>query len=131
MAHRIFGALVALLLAGFFLFVGWNKGFAPVSDLARHHAWTVFLPEWAGRLVGWSEMACALALVAGLWPRWAPLASASALVLIANQAVAAAVHWQHGETASLPQNAVLILLLALVVRLSLARPNPSLKGECL
>jgi hypothetical protein len=38
----------------------------------------------------------------------------SALLLIANQAVAALVHLNHGETAALPQNGVLIALLAAV-----------------
>jgi len=110
-----------LLLAAFFLFVGWYKTFAPIADLARYHAWTLFLPLWAGRLVGGSEMACALALVAGQWPPLGRLARASALILIVNQIAAAAVHFRHGETAALPQNAVLITLLALVAWLAPAR----------
>lgn len=76
-------AMLALLLAAFFGFVGWNKAFAPLAELARHGAWTVHLPEWLGRLVGWSELALAAALV----------------------------HLARGETAALPQNAVLIVIL--------------------
>ncbi|MFM6933641.1 MAG: DoxX family protein [Novosphingobium sp.] len=107
-------AALCLLLAAFFAFVGWNKAFASLADLARFGAWTVFLPEWAGRLVGWSEMALAAGLLAVFGPRRRTIARWSALLLIANQAVAALVHLTHGETAALPQNGVLIALLAIV-----------------
>lgn len=107
-------AALCLLLAAFFAFVGWNKAFASLADLARYGAWTVFLPEWAGRLIGWSEMAMAGGLLAVLVTRYRNIARCSALVLIANQAVAALVHLNHGETAALPQNGVLIALLATV-----------------
>ena len=119
--RRLVVVVAGLPLGAFFAFVGWYKAFAPVADLARFHAWTLFLPVGAGRLVGWSEMACALALVAGQWPRLGRLARASALILIVNQIAAAAVHARHGETAALPQNAVLIALLALVAWLAPAR----------
>lgn len=102
----IAGWILAAPLAAFFAFVGWNKAFAPLADLARHGAWTVHLPQWLGRAVGGSELACAaLLLVPGRLRRIA------ALVLVANQACAAAVHLAHGETAALPQNAVLLALL--------------------
>jgi DoxX-like family len=110
-------ALIAVLctgLAAFFGFVGWNKAFASLEDLARYGAWTFHLPEWLGRAVGWSEMALALGLLAALAgkPR---LAHLSALLLVANQLAAGAVHLTRGETAALPQNAVLIALLSLIV----------------
>lgn len=102
----IAGWILAAPLAAFFAFVGWNKAFAPLADLARHGAWTVHLPQWLGRAVGGSELACAaLLLVPGRLRRIA------ALVLVANQACAAAVHLAHGEAAALPQNAVLMALL--------------------
>lgn len=107
-------AVLCLLLAAFFAFVGWNKAFASLADLARFGAWTVFLPEWAGRLVGWSEMALAAGLLSIFVPRRRNIARWSALLLIANQAVAALVHLTHGETAALPQNGVLIALLVAV-----------------
>jgi hypothetical protein len=113
-------AVLCLLLAAFFAFVGWNKAFASLADLARFGAWTVFLPEWAGRLVGWSEMALAAGLLSIFVPSRRNIARWSALLLIANQVVAAMVHLNHGETSALPQNGVLIALLAVVA--ILARP---------
>ena len=107
-------AVLCLLLAAFFAFVGWNKAFASLADLARFGAWTVFLPEWSGRLVGWSEMALAAGLLSTFVPSRRNIARWSALLLIANQAVAALVHLNHGETAALPQNGMLIALLATV-----------------
>lgn len=121
-------AALCLLLAAFFAFVGWNKAFALLADLARFGAWTVFLPEWAGRLVGWSEMALAAGLLSIFVPRRRNIARWSALLLFANQAVAALVHLTHGETAALPQNGVLIALLAAVA--IFARP-PIARGAML
>lgn len=121
MAKRIAGLILSLPLAAFFAFVGWNKAFASLADLAKYGAWTVHLPEPVGRGVGWSEMACAIAL---LVPRARPIA---ALLLIANQLAAAAVHLAHGETGALPQNAVLILLLASIA--FFARPVQTRQGE--
>lgn len=123
MPSAVCRALIAVLcigLAAFFGFVGWNKAFVPLEDLARYHAWTVYLPEWLGRLVGWSEMALALGLLCFIVPKLRRHARAAALLLIVNQLVAATVHLTHGEAAALPQNAVLIALLALTARA--ARP---------
>jgi len=111
---RLIVLLVSLLLAAFFGFVGYNKAFASLSDLARYGSWTIWIPAALGRIVGWSEMACAVALASGIVRRFIPVARASAGVLIANQFCAAAVHASHGELKALPQNAVLILLLARV-----------------
>ena len=118
-------AVLCLLLAAFFAFVGWNKAFASLADLARFGAWTVYLPEWAGRLVGWSEMALAAALLSTFVPSRRTIARWSAVLLIANQVVAALVHLTHAETAALPQNGVLIALLFAVF--IFARP-PFAKG---
>lgn len=110
-------ALIAALsvpLALFFAFVGWNKAFAPLADLARYGSWTVHLPEWLGRIVGWSEMLLAGGLLCQFLPKVRRWAAIAALALIANQLIAAAFHAAHGESAALPQNAVLIALLLLV-----------------
>ena len=108
---RALVSIIAILLAAFFLFVGWNKAFSSLADLARYGAWTVWIPEWLGRLVGWSEMACAVALLAILVPGWERIARAAAVILVANQLVAAAMHFAHVELGALPQNAVLVTLL--------------------
>lgn len=109
--------LLSLPLAAFFGFVGWMKTSAPVATLAQHGAWTARIPEPLGRAVGVSEIVCALLLV-GLLPGRTRIGAAAALVLIANQGVAAAVHASAGEGHALPQNAVLIAALALVAWLS-------------
>lgn len=114
-------ALIAVLsvpLALFFAFVGWNKALTALADLARYGSWTVHLPEWLGRIVGWSEMLLALGLLAGLLSGRRKLGQIAAVLLIANQLAAAAFHFAEGETAALPQNAVLIVLLGLVAWLS-------------
>ena len=110
--RRIVASVLSLLLAAFFGFVGWHKSVDSLADLARYGAWTTHLPEWPGRIVGWSEIACAAALLIGLvLPRWGRFAG---LVLIANQIVATLVHARAGETAALPQNVVLIVMLIAV-----------------
>jgi len=103
--------VLALVLAAFFAFVGWNKAFASLADLARYGSWTVHLPEVPGRLVGGSEMLLAAGLLAGMRPGWRRIGWIAALALVANQLVAALVHARHGETGALPQNAVLVAML--------------------
>lgn len=107
-ARRIAVAMIALPLAAFFAFVGYFKCFASLATLAEHHAWTVALPEWIGRIVGASELAAAAGLTAGMVRpaaiRWA------AGYLIVNQACAALVHLASGEAAALPQNAAIAAL---------------------
>jgi hypothetical protein len=127
MAKRFAVAVPVLLLAAFFGFVGWNKAFAPLAELARHGSWTVHLPEGLGRLVGWSEMALAAGLLAALAPRWRHLARIAAWLLIANQLAAAAVHYARGETAAMPQNAVLIAVLFVLA--GALTPIPVLEEE--
>lgn len=116
MPSAVCRALIAVLciaLAAFFGFVGWNKAFASLDDLTRYGSWTIHLPEWLGRAVGWSEMALALGLLFAFVGK-SRLTRLSALLLVANQLAAGAVHLTQRETAALPQNAVLIALLLIV-----------------
>ncbi|MFM5948597.1 MAG: DoxX family protein [Novosphingobium sp.] len=132
MPSAVCRALIAVLctgLAAFFGFVGWNKAFAPLEDLARYHAWTVYLPEWLGRMVGWSEMLLALTLLLVFLPARHGIARIAALALIANQLGAATVHAFQGEAAALPQNAVLIALLALVAWMPCSNPMQTHGGN--
>lgn len=111
-------AALCLLLAAFFGFVGWNKAFAAPDDLARYGSWTVYLPQMLGRMVGWSEILCAGALLAGLTRKGPMVATCAALALLLNQMAAAIVHSLHHETAALPQNGVLMALLLGLARLT-------------
>jgi uncharacterized membrane protein YphA (DoxX/SURF4 family) len=106
---------IALLLAAFFAFVGWHKLVSPLADLQRYHSWTAYLPELPGRIVGMSELICAAALVLSIVSKYRAAAGVAAAVLIANQLIAAAVHWTHQEIAALPQNGALIALLLAVM----------------
>lgn len=108
--------LVRVLLAAFFTFVGYWKALGPVDALAEHNAWVSGLPIWFARAVGWSELACAAALVASSLGKLRGLATGTAIVLIVNQLVAFGVHLARGEVAAAgPQNLVLIALLAYVL----------------
>jgi hypothetical protein len=125
-ALHLANAGAALPLAAFFAFVGYYKAFAPLAELAKHSAFTVHLPELLGRSIGWIEIACALALVAGIvWHRAGPAQIAAALFQIAEQGVSAWIHARHGEAAMLSQNALLAVLLLTIAltRLALRRTH--------
>lgn len=116
--RRLLIALGALPVAAFFGFVGWYKAFAPLAELQAHHAWTAHIPLWLGRLIGWSELAGAVTLVAGLFPaawRWT---RTGALWLAATQVPSSVLHWLHGESAELPKNLALVAVLCLVAWLA-------------
>ena len=117
-------ALPGLPIAAFFGFVGWNKAFAPMAELQMHHAWTVHVPWWIGRPMGWAEMAAAFGLAVGLAPRAWPVTRLAALALIANQIAAAWVHVRNGEAVALGQNLILVLALGLIAFAARA-PEPT------
>jgi hypothetical protein len=117
---RVIARIVAVPLAAAFAFFGYFKTFASRAVLEQHHAWTIALPDLAGRLVGVSELVtAAVLLLAAIRPARARLAIAAASYAIVNQAAAALVHVGRGETGALPQNAVLAAL-ALIVALGFA-----------
>ena len=105
-----------IVLAAFFAFVGYWKAFGPIEALAEHHAWVAGFPDWFARAVGWSELACAAAFVISVLTSLRGLAFWTAIVLIANQLAALAVHVSRGEVAAAdPQNLVLLVMLGLIV----------------
>lgn len=117
-------ALVILLAASvllclFFAFVGYMKASAPLSLLMQHHAWTIYVPETAGRVIGWSEIICALLLIGGVFRPIFGIVGAATLLI--NQIIAAAVHMSHQEMGALPQNGVLVALCLLILVLQLRR----------
>lgn len=112
--------IASLVLAAFFAFVGWYKTFAPLTELAKHGAYTIHIPEWMGRIAGVTEMLCALALLAGLNPGWRADTKWGAIYLVASQIVSGVIHVQHAEFDALWGNArwmaLAFLLLALCAR---------------
>lgn len=118
--------IASMLLAAFFAFVGYWKALGPIEALAEHHAWVAGWPAWLARTVGWSELACAAALVAAAAAGLRGLAFWAAIVLIVNQLAALAVHASRGEAAAAgPQNLALIAMLGLVaLQTYRARPQP-------
>ena len=125
---RVLCRIACLLLAAFFAFVGYWKAFGPIEALTEHHAWVAGWPDWIARGVGWSELACAAALVVSSLVDLRQLALWTALALIANQLAALTVHASRSEVAAAgPQNLVLLAILGLVALQShragrLARP---------
>lgn len=101
-----------LLLAAFFVFVGYWKAVGPYAALAEHRAWVAGMPECAARGVGWSEIICATALLVPSFARTRSVAFWAAVILLINQCIALAVHVARGEAAqAAPQNLILCTLL--------------------
>ncbi len=132
--RRILARSAALLLAAAFGFFGYFKSFAARPVLEQHHAWTTALPDLLGRAVGLSELlAAALLLIFGaIRPAWGRVAAGVALYAIINQACAALVHVARGESAALPQNAMLAglaLLIILAARTHRAKPEATMRRQ--
>ncbi len=114
----MWGALIAssLLIGCFTAFVGWNKAFAPFSVLVEHTAWTIHLPIWFGRLVGWLEMSAAAALLLSVpFTRLARSGLFAALAITFVHSIAATVHAIYGEWHTLAQSAIVVALCVLLV----------------
>ncbi len=110
--------ILALVLGGFSLFVGYHKSFSPLEELRQHSAWTVHLPVLLGRLIGWAELAAATLLIAGLAiPRLARAGYYAAIWITLNHIAAAIVHVSQEEWHTLTQSAVVITLCLLMVAL--------------
>lgn len=108
-------AALTLFLGAFHAFVGWHKAFAPREELLKHTAWTVHLPEWLGKLVGWVELGLVAALlVALLRPRYSRIGQLACYAIIALELISTATHQITQDGASLSQNLVSILLTALL-----------------
>lgn len=112
--RRLAVAVPGLPLAAFFAFVGWYKAFAPEAELLAHHAWTSHVPWWIGRPMGWTELAGAAALAAGVSVRAWPATRVAAAWLAASQIVSSLVHVRNGEADSLGHNLILFIALGLV-----------------
>ena len=115
MTKRIVVAVLAVVIGAFSTFVGWHKAFSPLAVLAEHHSWTAWIPEWQGRIVGWIEMASAIALVVPIFVRRLGRAQFwAAIILMLLQVAAAVAHAANGEANALWQNGLFILILAII-----------------
>ncbi len=111
-------ALLVVPIGAFSLFVGWNKALAPLPVLAEHSAWTIHLPVFVGRAIGWLELlAAAIFFIALVLARLSRIGMYAALWITLNNIVAAIVHVIFAEWHTLPQSAVVITLCAVMVLL--------------
>lgn len=114
----VVAVLVRIVLALFFLFVGYWKAFGPVEMLAEHGAWVAGFPVWFARGVGLTEIVCAMFLLAPArlgGGRYYPLVIIGAFGLLVNQMAALAAHAMRAEFSMIMQNIILMSLLLVAV----------------
>lgn len=117
-------ALLTLLLGAFHGFVGYHKAFSTLEELVEHAAWTMHLPMWLGKTVGWVEMLVTAALLVALVrPPLARLGAWCCIVFILMELVAAVTHYITQDGGSLTQNAVTISLTAILAWLYFTRSH--------
>jgi len=108
-------AALTLLLGAFHGFVGWHKALSSHEELVRHAAWTMHLPVWLGKVVGWTEMIVTTALLVALVrPKLARVGVGACVIFIVMELAAAVTHYVTRDGGSLAQNAVTISLTALL-----------------
>lgn len=121
-AEQVALVLLALPIAVFSLFVGFNKALAPMNVLVEHLAWTIHLPVMVGKAVGWLEMLAASVLILSLRVKRLRRAGFYAAAWIAlNHSVAAIVHVSAREWSTLSQSAFVIPLCLVLTWLCLRR----------
>jgi len=107
--------IARLLMAAFFCFVGYFKALGPWEVLQEHHAWVTQLTPGLARAVGWSEIVLGLALLVAAVPRLRRASWWAAILLLVNQLLATGIHVSRQEFDAVPQNVVIIALLALII----------------
>ena len=130
--HKVIGILrviltaaLTLLLGAFHGFVGWHKAFSSHEELVRHAAWTMHLPVWLGKVVGWTEMIVTAALLVALArPKLARIGVGACIIFIVMELAAAVTHYVSQDGGSLVQNAMAIALTALLAWLYSLRGSP-------
>lgn len=106
---------LTLLLSAFHGFVGWHKAFSSHEELVRHSAWTMHLPVWLGKLVGWTEMILTAALIVALVrPKLARVGMWVCILFIVMELVSAVTHYVTQDGGSLTQNAITVALTGLL-----------------
>ena len=124
-AVTVLAWIARLLLAAFFCFVGYFKALGPWEVLVEHRAWVTKFPPVFARSVGWSEIALGVLLLAAAVRRLRRASRWAAVLLVVNQLFAAWVHFSRQELDALPQNAVIIALLVLIIGSDLKRKEVS------
>lgn len=113
---------LTLLLSAFHGFVGWHKAFSTHEELVQHAAWTMHLPMWLGKTVGWTEMIVTAALLVAMFRlRLARIGFWACMLFIVMELAATVTHYVTQDGGSLVQNAVSISLTALLAGLYVAR----------
>ena len=108
-------AALTLLLCAFHGFVGWHKAFSSHEELVRHSAWTMHLPVWLGKFVGWTEMILTAALLLALVrAKLARVGVWVCILFIVMELISAVTHYVTKDGGSLAQNAVAISLTGLL-----------------
>jgi hypothetical protein len=91
------------------------KATRPIDRLAKQMAWTGVVPPTLVRFVGVAEFLGAIGLVLPMLTGIAPsLTVAAALGLVLVQVLAIIFHVNRRESASIPMNAVLLILAAVI-----------------
>jgi uncharacterized membrane protein YphA (DoxX/SURF4 family) len=115
--------IARLLMAAFFCFVGYFKALGPWEVLVEHHAWVTALSPALARAVGWSEIALGVLLLAAVVASLRRASWWAAVILVVNQLCATWIHFSRQEFDALPQNVVIVALLALIIASDLKRKN--------
>lgn len=119
-------AALTLLLSAFHGFVGWHKAFAPYEELVKHSAWTLHLPIWLGKAVGWTELGLTAALLAALVrPSFARIGVWACVAFVALEVVSSVTHYVTRDGGSLMQNSLSIALTLLLAWLYARRIRPT------
>jgi len=114
-ARELLLAALTLLLSAFHGFVGWHKAFSSHEELVRHSAWTMHLPVWLGKLVGWTEMILTAALLVALVrPKLARIGVWVCILFVLMELISAATHYVTQDGGSLAQNAMAVTLTGLL-----------------
>lgn len=121
---NIFLWVLQVLLALFFIMVGFTKGFSPLAEMVARVPWVADTPSWVPRLAGISEILGGVGLIlpaaTKIKPMLTPLAAAMlGLVMF----LAIIFHLVRGEFGTLPIN-LIALVLAGFVAYGRARLSP-------
>jgi hypothetical protein len=107
--------VLQVLLASFFVMVGYSHALAPFDEVAAHATWMYVVPRWLSRFIGFAEIAGALGLILPPALRLAPWGTpAAALGLAAVMMLAIPFHVLRGEASVIWIHSLIAVLAVLV-----------------